>query len=62
MLDIYPFPAVFMESGFILDLLRGIDRDVWYHLALGIAARFWHEHTWVVYLALALATILAPHA
>ena len=43
------------------DLARCLDCGTVLYLAAAVAARFWHEFVWMVYLTMAYATIVGLH-
>jgi hypothetical protein len=49
------------DLGPLLDLACKVTPAAWLYLVAAIVARFWHRHMWVIYLGLALDTILVPH-
>ena len=57
------FPILVPPSdiGPLLDLAHKVAPPVWLYLVAAIIARFWHRHLWILYLGLALATILVSH-
>jgi hypothetical protein len=45
----------------IVALARHIDCNALLYFAAATVARFWHEHIWMVYVAMAYATIVGLH-
>jgi hypothetical protein len=45
----------------VRDLAHHIDCNALLYLGAATVARFWHEHIWMVYVAMAYTTILGLH-
>ncbi|MEJ0016488.1 MAG: hypothetical protein WDN25_07975 [Acetobacteraceae bacterium] len=45
----------------IMNLLRHIDHSAVVYLVAATVARFWHEHMWMIYVAMAYVTLLGQH-
>jgi hypothetical protein len=59
MLDYFPFPPSNFST--LMTIAHHIDRNALLYLAAATVARFWHEHMWMVYVAMAYTTILGLH-
>jgi hypothetical protein len=46
---------------FLRDLARHVDPNAALYVAAATVARFWHEHMWMVYVAMAYITIIGLH-
>jgi hypothetical protein len=56
-----PIMASLPDAQFVRDLVHHIDGNALLYLAAATVARFWHEHMWMVYVAMAYTTVLGLH-
>jgi hypothetical protein len=65
MFDVLPLdPTVvtsLLDARCVRDLAHHIDCNALLYLAAATVTRFWHEHMWMVYVAMAYTTILGLH-